>query len=95
MVDVHHGDILIGNGELYIIRREQLIVSHVIRFDPHKCRIMINFGITVSIRPANFYLFNVFSQLSRILPEPFILPLLNGLMFPFSIYKCLFKHCYR
>ena len=90
MIDIHHGDVLVGNSDLYIVCRQQLIVSHVILFDPHKCRIAIGLGIAVSFRTADLYLFYVFSQFVRILSQTFILPLLNALMLSFSVYKSLF-----
>ena len=90
MTDINHGDILIGNGELYIVCRQQLIIPHIVRLDSHKGRTVIRFGVTVSVRATDIYLFCVFSQFVCILPKPFIVPLLESLMSSFAVDKRLF-----
>ena len=61
--DLHAGDILAVDGQLDIIARFQLTVSHVVFLHPHEGGIMVRFGVAIAVISHDSELFFVFSPL--------------------------------
>ena len=67
LVHIDHSDIFVSNTNLNIIRGKQLIIPHVVGFDPHESGRMVCFWVAVTSFSTDTDLFNVFLQLLCIL----------------------------
>ena len=53
----------VRHTDLDIIRREQLVISHIVLFDSHESSGMIRLGIAIASISTDLYLFYIFIQL--------------------------------
>ena len=76
--------LLIRHTDLDIIRREQLVISHIVLFDSHESSGMISLGIAIASISTDLYLFYIFIQLWQIFLKFFIMALLDWLSMSFT-----------
>jgi len=84
LVHINNRYILIRHTDLDIIRREQLVISHIVLFDSHESSGMIRLGIAIASISTDLYLFYIFIQLWQIFLKFFIMALLDGLSMSFT-----------
>ena len=61
-----------------VVRRQQLVVTHVIPLDPHERRGMIGLGITAALIPADHYLLRITLQPVAVTLKLLILAMLKN-----------------
>ena len=90
LVHINNRYILIRHTDLDIIRREQLVISHIVLFDSHESSGMISLGIAIASISTDLDLFYIFIQLWQIFLKFFIMALLDGLSMSFTSDKRCF-----
>ena len=90
LVHINNRYILIRHTDLDIIRREQLVISHIVLFDSHESSGMIRLGIAIASISTDLDLFYIFIQLWQIFLKFFIMALLDGLSMSFTSDKRCF-----
>src|SRR5699024_8166566 len=84
--------IFICNTDLDIIGRKQLVISHIICLDTHKCCGMVRLGIAVPPFSAYMDFLHIFFQFFRIFHQLLIVTLLHRFMMATAMYKCGFVY---
>ena len=90
LVYVNNCYIFICNSDLDVVCRKQLVISHVVCFNPHECCCVIGLRIAVSSLSTDSYLFYILFKLRCILPKFLIMTLLHGFVMSTAIYELHF-----
>ena len=60
LIYINNSNVFIRNTNLHIVSWKQLVISHIVRLDPHKSGWMICLWVAVAFLPTDFDFFHVF-----------------------------------